>query len=89
VMNSDGSSGVDVTGRVGATVPSLTGLAWGLLATGFAVSVIAVLLIVLAARRGSRRTGPPAPVTSGPPPGWAPPPPRSPAEGAPTHEPRT
>jgi len=89
VMNSDGSSGVDVTGRVGATVPSLTGLAWGLLATGFAVSVIAVLLIVLAARRGSRRTGPPAPVTSGPPPGWAPPPPRSPTEGAPTHEPRT
>ena len=50
VMNADGSAGVSVTGAAGATVPSLAGLAWGLLAVGALVSVVGVLLIVLAAR---------------------------------------
>src|SRR3954451_11422317 len=65
VMNADGSADVSVTGTAGATVPSLGGLAWGLLIAGAVVSLIGVLLIVLAARRGSRRAGPPAayPVT--------------------------
>src|SRR3954469_13405696 len=58
VMNADASAGVNVTGTVGATVPSLVGLAWGLLIAGALITVIAVLLIVLAARRGSRRAAP-------------------------------
>jgi hypothetical protein len=87
VMNTDGSAGISVTGTAGATVPSLVGLAWGLLVAGALGVLIGVLLIVLAARRGSRRTGPPAAVPAGPaggpPPGWAPPAPRESADGTP------
>lgn len=74
VMNADGSAGVSVDARVGATVPALTGLAWGLLAAGVVLLLIGVLVIVLAARR--RPTVPPAPYAvapAGPPPSWSPP----------------
>src|SRR3954453_20052290 len=78
VMNADGSSGVRVTGTVGATVPSLTGLAWGLLLVGALITAVGVLLIVLAARRGGRRPASPAaypsaPSPSAPPSTWVPP----------------
>jgi hypothetical protein len=86
VMNADGSAGVNVSGRVGATVPALTGVAWGVLIAGAVITIIGVLLVVLAVRRGSRRTGPPAIPPSGPPPGWVPPVPRAPAEGEPTRQ---
>jgi hypothetical protein len=59
---------------VGATVPALTRLAWGLLAVGVDLLLIGVLAIVLAARR--RPTVPPAPYAvapAGPPPSWSPP----------------
>src|SRR3954447_3847728 len=90
VMNADGSADVSVTGTAGATVPSLAGLAWGLLIAGAVGRGLGVLLIVLAARRGSRRAGPPAayPVTpaGGPPQAWAPPTPREPADGSPVRK---
>lgn len=90
VMNADGSAGVSVRGTAGATVPSLAGLAWGLLIVGAVVCIGGVLLIVLAARRGSRPAGPPAayPTTpaGGPPQAWAPPAPRAPADGSPARE---
>jgi hypothetical protein len=87
-MNADGSSGVRVTGTVGATVPSLTGLAWGLLLVGALITAVGVLLIVLAARRGGRRPAPSAdypstPAPGGPPPAWALPAPRESADGTP------
>ena len=71
VMNTDGSAGVSVDARLGATVPALGGLAWGLLAAGLVLLVIGVLAIVLAARR---RPVPPVPY-GGPaaPPSWTPP----------------
>jgi hypothetical protein len=80
VMNADGSAGVDADLRVGAELPALTGIAWGLLAAGVVLTLIAVLVIVLAARR--RRPRPqfpppgqpdPVPVPAGPPPAWQPP----------------
>jgi hypothetical protein len=51
VMNADGSANVAVTASIGAQVPALTGLAWGVLITGLVLGVIGLLLIVLAARR--------------------------------------
>jgi hypothetical protein len=74
VMNSDGSAGVSVDARVGATVPALGGLAWGVLAAGLFLLAIAVLVLVLAIHR--RRVAPPAPygvAPAGPPPTWTPP----------------
>jgi hypothetical protein len=80
VMNADGSAGVDADLRVGAELPALTGIAWGLLAAGVVLTLMAVLVIVLAARR--RRPRPqfpppgqpdPVPVPAGPPPAWQPP----------------
>ena len=79
VMNADGSAGVSVDARIGATVPALDGLAWGLLVSGIVCALIAVLLLVLALRRPYDRRGPvqpavwPAPAgpqPAGPPP-WA------------------
>jgi hypothetical protein len=58
VMNTDGSAGVSVDARLGATVPALGGLAWGLLAVGLVLLLLGVLAIVLAARR---RAVPPTP----------------------------
>jgi len=50
-MNADGSAGVAIDARVGATVPALGGLAWGVLGTGLFLVVIGTLLLALALRR--------------------------------------
>jgi hypothetical protein len=75
VMNADGSAGVSVDARVGATVPALGGLAWGILAAGLLLLVIGVLVVALAVRR--RPASYPQGIGGGPgaPPPWAPPPP--------------
>jgi hypothetical protein len=81
VMNADGSAGVSVDARIGATVPALTGLAWGVLAVGLVMLVIGVLLIVLAVHRrrppavpyGAAPYGPGVQMPPGPPPSWTPP----------------
>src|SRR4051812_3167518 len=52
VMNADGSADVAMQARLGATFPSLTGLAWGLLISGAVAILIGVLLLVFAFRRG-------------------------------------
>jgi hypothetical protein len=87
VMNADGSAGVSVQARIGATAPGLSGLSWGLIGGGVVLAVIGVLLVVLAVRRPVRRVGPPAaagplPSPTGPPPSWAPPAPRATPEPA-------
>jgi hypothetical protein len=87
VMNADGSAGVSVDARIGATVPALDGLGWGLLVSGLVFAAIAVLLLVLAIRRPADRRGPAQPVpwqvpagpqptappSAGPLPPWVPP----------------
>lgn len=78
VMNADGSAGVSVDARVGATVPALGGLGWGLLGSGAFFTLLGALLLVIAIRRPARYTGPPVGLPaayppSGPPPPWAPP----------------
>jgi hypothetical protein len=81
VMNADGSAGVSVDARVGATAPGLGGLAWGVLGGGLFLLLIAVLVLALdlavrrrpAAAAGPAYGRPPWPVPPGPPPGWAPP----------------
>ena len=74
VMNADGSSGVSIDARIGATVPALGGLAWGVLGTGVFLLLIGALLLVLAVRRPRVDVvGPPARPYSGPPPAWTPP----------------
>jgi hypothetical protein len=79
VMNADGSSEVSVDARVGATIPALTGLGWGVLGGGLVLVLIASVVLLLAAlRRPAAPAGPayraaPGPVPGGPPPGWAPP----------------
>jgi hypothetical protein len=95
VMNADGSAGVSVDARIGATFPALTGFGWGLLVAGLLCLAIGVVLLVLAIRRPSdaRRGMPPsgwqvptAPVPAGPP-SWAPPssgPPVPPSSGPPS-----
>ena len=65
IMNADGSAGISVQARVGATVPALDGLGWGLLVAGLVCLAIAVLLLVLAIRRPSDRRGA-APSVAGP-----------------------
>jgi hypothetical protein len=50
-MNADGSAGVTIDARVGATVPALGGIAWGVLGTGLFLALIGTLLLVLALRR--------------------------------------
>jgi hypothetical protein len=89
VMNADGSAGVDADLRVGAELPALTGIGWGLLIGGALLTLIAVLVIVLAVRRRpSRGQLPPsaAPATAGPPPAWQPPAPRADTSGDPVRE---
>ena len=78
IMNADGSPGVAVDARIGATTPALGGLAWGLLGVGLFLVLVATLVLVLAARRPSAAPGAPygtpygAP-PAGPPPSWTPP----------------
>jgi hypothetical protein len=74
VMNADGSAGVAVDARIGATIPALTGLAWGLLGGGLFLLLLAVLFLVLGLRRPAaepRYVGAPPPAGAGP--YWAPP----------------
>jgi hypothetical protein len=71
VMNTDASAGVSVDARLGATVPALGGLAWGVFIVGLGLLVIAVVVIVLAVRR---RPAPAAPYGAGVPPAGGPPP---------------
>jgi hypothetical protein len=76
VMNADGSAGVSMDARIGATVPALGGFAWGVLGTGLFLVLIGVLLLVLALRRpkvGRAYTGGPYVMPSGPAPSWSPP----------------
>ncbi len=63
VMNADGSPGISVDARIGATLPALDGLARGLIVSGLVGLAIAVLLMVLAIRRPSGRRGPAQPGT--------------------------
>jgi hypothetical protein len=86
VMNGDGSAGVSVQARIGATAPGLPGLAWTLIGVGLAVAGIGILLIVLAVRRPAAPAAPPAgppaaPAPAAPPP-WAAPAPRASTEPA-------
>ncbi len=68
VMNADGSAGVAMDARVGATFPALGGLAWGTLGIGVLLLVVSVLLLARSVRdRPVRYAGPP-PTTP-----WAPP----------------
>jgi hypothetical protein len=68
VMNADGSAGVAMDARIGATIPALGGLAWGMLGVGVLLLVVSVLLLALSIRdRPARYAGPP-PTTP-----WAPP----------------
>jgi hypothetical protein len=79
VMNADGSAGISVESRIGATFPALSGLGWGLLITGLVCLVVGALLLVLAAHRPADRRGPAYPVSwpssvgpspAGPSPAW-------------------
>ena len=77
VMNADGSAEVSVDARVGATVPALGGLAWGLLGAGLFLLLLGVLVVLLAVRRpraaGTPYGGAPMAAPPGPPPYWTPP----------------
>jgi hypothetical protein len=55
LMNEDASPGVRVDAKVGAKLPLLEGLGWGLLIPGVVVGIGAVALIVLGARASARR----------------------------------
>jgi hypothetical protein len=85
VMNADGSAGVAMDARIGATVPALGGLAWGLIGGGLFLLVIGTLLLVLAIRRpqvGRAYAGGPYVMPSGPAPSWSPPAPVDPTTAA-------
>jgi hypothetical protein len=82
VMNADASAGVAMDARIGATVPALAGLAWGLVGAGLVLVAIGALLLVLSIRRQrpgrGYSAGPYIQPSSIPPmtgPSWAPPPP--------------
>jgi hypothetical protein len=55
VMNADGSAGVRVDAAVGAKVPLLGALGWGLAIPGVLLGIVAIVLIALGASR-SRQT---------------------------------
>ncbi|GAA3162341.1 hypothetical protein GCM10010531_12650 [Blastococcus jejuensis] len=70
VMRADGSAGVDVEARAGATVPGLTWISVGLLVTGGVLALVGAVLVAVAVHRAQH--GPPAPGTPAehlPPPG--------------------
>jgi hypothetical protein len=50
VMNADASAGVAMDARIGATLPGLAGLAWGLLGGGLLLLIIGVLLLAFSIR---------------------------------------
>jgi hypothetical protein len=82
VMNADGSAGVSIEARVGATAPALGGLAWGLLGAGAFLTLIGIILLAVSIRRPARQAGPPSggvptPAPAGPAPYWTPPVPPS------------
>jgi hypothetical protein len=54
-MNEDGSAGIGADARLGARIPGLTGLAWGLLVLGIVLGGLAALLIIYGV--GGRGTG--------------------------------
>jgi hypothetical protein len=55
LMNEDASPGVNVDAKVGAKLPLLEGLGWGLAIPGIVLGIAGVALIVLGARGISRR----------------------------------
>lgn len=74
-MNADGSAGVVLDASAGATIPFLLALSSGLLAGGFVIGAVAVLLLVLGARPSRPPVAPAQPWAAiPPPPGYAPPP---------------
>jgi hypothetical protein len=86
VMNADGSPGISVNARIGATLPALDGLGWGLLVSGLVCAAIGVLLLVVAIRRPADRGVPDQPIPwqvpagpqpTGPPAAGPPPAPRA------------
>ena len=84
-MNADGSAGVAMDARIGATVPALGGFSWGVLGTGAFLLLVGVLLLVLAIRRpkvGRAYADGPYVMPSGPAPSWTPPPPVNRTTGA-------
>lgn len=90
IMNADGSAGVSVDARIGATAPALVGLAWGLLGVGLFLLLVAVLVLALAARRRPSPVASPYTGAPGGPPQWTPPPPvdrSTAADGRPAPEP--
>lgn len=56
IMRADGSSGIDVQGRIGAQFPALGTVAWTVLIIGLGVTVISVLLIAPNTRFRPERT---------------------------------
>ncbi len=62
VMNADGSAGISVESRIGATFPALDGLGWSLLIAGLVCLVVGALVMALAARRPAGQGGPAHPV---------------------------
>jgi hypothetical protein len=78
VMSADGSAGVSIDARIGATVPALGGLAWGLLGAGAFLTLVGIVLLVVAIRRPAGRVAPPyggapVPPSAVQPPYWTPP----------------
>ncbi|NYD43158.1 DUF4389 domain-containing protein [Nocardioides panaciterrulae] len=58
VMNGAGTTPVAADVAVGATVPALDNLAWGLLVTGLVGAIVAAVVLVLALRRRPPSSGP-------------------------------
>ena len=85
VMNADGSAGVSADLRVGAELPALTGIAWGVLIGGALLTLVAVTILLLAVRRPRARGQLPPPAAPAPagPPAWQPPAPRTDPSGDP------
>jgi hypothetical protein len=77
VMNADGSPGLSVESRIGATAPALDDIGWGVLISGVVCLLVGALVVALVVRRpADRRPGPPGarpgPAPSGAPSSWAP-----------------
>jgi hypothetical protein len=56
-MNPDGSPGLDVEAEAGVEIPSLLGIAIGLLVAGFVVAAVGIGLIAMAARAARKPAG--------------------------------